>query len=138
MAKIILCRGIQGSGKTTWAKQWVLEDPEHRVRFNNDDVRNMLGKYWVPNREVLVYAMKKQFIITSMKEGYDIVIDNMNLSPKEVEYYESYIKIHNQVVDNSTESSRELGFNAVERCKYCGKPATHEGLCEKCYNMRNY
>ena len=29
MAKIILCRGIQGSGKTTWAKQWVLEDPEH-------------------------------------------------------------------------------------------------------------
>lgn len=42
------------------------------------------------------------------------------------------------VVDNSTESSRELGFNAVEGCKYCGKPATHEGLCEKCYNMRNY
>lgn len=38
----------------------------------------------------------------------------------------------------SVESSRELGFNAVERCKYCGKPATHEGLCEKCYNMRNY
>ena len=99
MAKVILCRGIQGSGKTTWAKQWALEDPEHRVRFNNDDVRNMLGKYWVPNREVLVYAMKKQFIITSMKKGYDIVIDNMNLSPKEVEYYESYIKIHNQVVD---------------------------------------
>ena len=45
MPKIILCRGIQGSGKTTWAKQWVLEDPEHRVRFNNDDIRNMLGKY---------------------------------------------------------------------------------------------
>ena len=44
----------------------------------------------------------------------------------------------NRKVDNSTESSRELGFNAVERCKYCGKPATHEGLCEKCYNMRNY
>ena len=42
MAKIVLCRGIQGSGKTTWAKQWVLEDPEHRVRFNNDDIRNML------------------------------------------------------------------------------------------------
>lgn len=59
----------------------------------------MLGKYWVPNREVLVYAMKEQFIITSMKKGYDIVIDNMNLNPKEVEYYESYIKVHNQVVD---------------------------------------
>lgn len=62
MAEIILCRGIQGSGKTAWAKQWVLEDPEHRVRSNNDDVRNMLGKYRVPDREVPVYAMKKQFI----------------------------------------------------------------------------
>lgn len=39
---------------------------------------------------------------------------------------------------NSTQSSRELGFNAVERCRYCGKPATHEGLCEKCYNMMNH
>lgn len=41
MPKIILCRGIQGSGKSTWARKWVLEDPEHRVRFNNDDIRNM-------------------------------------------------------------------------------------------------
>ena len=39
MPKIILCRGIQGSGKSTWARKWVLEDPEHRVRFNNDDIR---------------------------------------------------------------------------------------------------
>lgn len=51
MPKIILCRGIQGSGKTTWARKWVLEDPEHRVRFNNDEVRNMLGKYRDSKRE---------------------------------------------------------------------------------------
>ena len=62
MAKIILCRGIQNSGKTTFAKQWVLEDPEHRVRFNNDDIRNMLGKYWVPSREPIVKIMKSSFI----------------------------------------------------------------------------
>lgn len=47
---LIICRGIQGSGKSTWAKQWCHEDPEHRVRFNNDDIRNMLGDYWIPNR----------------------------------------------------------------------------------------
>lgn len=43
-----------------------------------------------------------------------------------------------EILEATNESSRESGFNAVERCKYCGKPATHEGLCEKCYNMRNY
>ena len=39
MPKIILCRGIQGSGKSTWAKKYILEDSENRVRFNNDDIR---------------------------------------------------------------------------------------------------
>lgn len=87
MPKIILCRGIQGSGKTTWAKQWALEDPEHRVRFNNDDIRNMLGKYWVPSREDLVKSLRRAFLLNSMSYGFDIVIDNMNLNPKELEYY---------------------------------------------------
>ena len=87
MPKIILCRGIQGSGKSTWAKQWVLEDPEHRVRFNNDDIRNMLGKYWVPSREKIVTEIKKDFMINAMELGYDIVIDNMNLNSNEVTYY---------------------------------------------------
>lgn len=91
MPKIILCRGIQGSGKTTWAKQWVLEDPEHRVRFNNDDIRNMLGKYWVPSREHLVSDIKKDFIVSAMEFGYDIVVDNMNFNPKEIEYYENLV-----------------------------------------------
>ena len=91
MSKIILCRGIQGSGKTTWAKQWVLEDPEHRVRFSNDDIRNMLGKYWVLSRENLVSDIKKDFMVSAMEFGYDIVIDNMNLNPKEIEYYENLV-----------------------------------------------
>lgn len=91
MAKIVLCRGMQGSGKTTWAKQWVLEDPEHRVRFNNDDIRNMLGKYWVTSREHLVSDIKKDFMVSAMEFGYDIVVDNMNFNPKEIEYYENLV-----------------------------------------------
>lgn len=88
MPKIILCRGVQGSGKTTWAKQYVLEDPEHRVRFNNDDIRNMLGKYWVPSREGLIKDLKDLFLRKAMSYRFNIVIDNMNLNPKELEYYE--------------------------------------------------
>ena len=80
--KLIICRGIQGSGKSTWAKQWCHEDPEHRVRFNNDDVRNMLGDYWVPSREKLVTEAKANMITFALITGYDVV-DNMNLNPKE-------------------------------------------------------
>lgn len=90
--KIILTRGIQGSGKTTYARNWTLEDPEHRVRFNNDDIRNMLGKYWVPSRENIVADLKKTFLHSAMTYGYDIVVDNMNLNPKEVKYFQDIIK----------------------------------------------
>lgn len=42
MAKIILCRGIQGSGKTTWAKNYCNEHP-NSTRVNRDDLRAMMG-----------------------------------------------------------------------------------------------
>ena len=51
MKRIILTRGIPASGKSTWAKQEVLKDPEHSIRINRDDLRNMSGQYWVPARE---------------------------------------------------------------------------------------
>ncbi len=95
MPKIILCRGIPGSGKTFWAKEWVLKDSEHRVRFNNDDIRNMLGEYWVPKRESLVEMLKYHFVHETMNKNYDIVIDNMNLNPKEIKVYENWIEKHN-------------------------------------------
>lgn len=80
MPKIILTRGIQGSGKSTWAKKWIEEDPEHRVRWNNDDFRRMLGPYWTPEREHLVSESRSEFLSKAMLFGYDIVIDNMNLN----------------------------------------------------------
>ena len=80
--ELIILQGIPSSGKTTWAKNWVNEDSEHRVRFNRDDIRNMLGKYWVPSRESLINAMYKSFLNQAMLEGYDIVLDNMNLNQK--------------------------------------------------------
>lgn len=98
MAKIILCRGIQGSGKTTWAKDWVKEFPVNRIRINNDDIRNMLGPYWIPEREKLVSEIKKKTAQYAMYMNFDIVVDNMNLNPKEIEFWKEVITLHNHVV----------------------------------------
>ena len=80
--ELIILQGIPSSGKTTWARNWVNEDSEHRVRFNRDDIRNMLGKYWVSSRESLINAIYESFLNQAMLEGYDIVLDNMNLNQK--------------------------------------------------------
>lgn len=97
--KLILTRGIQGSGKSTWARQWVEEDPENRVRINNDDIRNMLGKYWVTSRENLVSSIKKNMAEEAINRGYDIVVDNMNLNPKEILFWKDMVKMANMDPD---------------------------------------
>lgn len=55
----------------------------------------MLGKYWVPSREGIVKTMKDTFAKVSMLAGKNIVIDNMNLNPKEVEYWRDLIEYNN-------------------------------------------
>ena len=93
MHKIILTQGIQGSGKSTWAKQWVEEDPINRVRWNNDDCRKMCGPYWIPEREDFLSHIRNNFILQAMQNKKDIVIDDMNLNPKTIEHY-NMVVIH--------------------------------------------
>lgn len=87
MNKLIICRGLPASGKTTWAKEWAMRNPEHRVRINQDDIRIMLGKYWVPTREPIVSTIQQEAIVAAMNFGVDIVIDNTNLNRKVVDAY---------------------------------------------------
>jgi predicted kinase len=78
--EVIICKGIQGSGKSYFARKWVEKDPSHRIRINNDDIRNMLGPYWIPDREKLVSKIREDIISIAIKQQYNIIIDNMNLN----------------------------------------------------------
>ena len=92
MNKLIITRGLPASGKSTWAKQWVLEDPEHRVRINQDDIRLMLGKYWVPSREKLVQEIQFNAIVEALSREFDVVIDNTNLNKKVLDQFNRLIR----------------------------------------------
>lgn len=59
------------------------------------------------------------------------------LTATEIEKLSQAFSLIREVVKDSTQSSRELGFNAIERCKICGKPMYKNGLCKKCYSI-NY
>lgn len=55
------------------------------------------------------------------------------LTTTEIEKLSQAFSLIREVVKDSTQSSRELGFNAIERCKICGKPMYKDSLCKKCY-----
>lgn len=99
MKRIILTRGIPASGKSTWAKQEVLKDPEHSIRINRDDLRNMCGKYWVPAREKYITACKGTLLINAINFKFDtIIIDEMNLNPKENGYLKGMVSMMNDTI----------------------------------------
>ena len=96
MKRIILTRGIPASSKTTWAKQEVLKDPEHSIRISRDDLRNMSGKYWVPAREKYITACKDTILINAINFKFDtIIIDEMNLNPKETRHLKEVVSMMN-------------------------------------------
>lgn len=83
MGKLVLTRGIPASGKTTWAKAWVSEDPERRVRVNRDDLRRMmfggdvLKLDW--ERESQVTYAEQTIAVSALVRGMDVVVDATNL-----------------------------------------------------------
>ena len=85
--KIILTRGLQASGKTTFAKAWVAEDPDWRVRINRDDIRKMIAdKYWGLSRhqEETVTLLQKTQARAAIEAKLSVIIDDTNLRASNV------------------------------------------------------
>ncbi len=83
MSEVIILQGIQGSGKSTWALDYVTKEPTKRVRINRDSIRKMFGKYWVlRKRKNYVMKLKIKLLLMQWLEVFDIVIDDTNLNPK--------------------------------------------------------
>lgn len=82
MSKLIITRGLPGSGKTTWAEKWVLESPESRVRVNRDSLRAMLhiDKQNATHRtEVAITKACADLARAFLRDGVDVVVDDTNL-----------------------------------------------------------
>lgn len=94
MNKLILTRGLQGSGKTTFAEQWVAEDPTHRSRVNRDIIRKTyFNSYWGEGvDEETVSQIERSVALALMIEGVnkgqrDIIVDNTNVKESAVQPY---------------------------------------------------
>ena len=101
MKKLLVLQGLPASGKSTYAVKWVNEDPEHRLRINQDSIRTMFGKYWLEDkiqlkkRESITSNITMELLKQSMFNQFDIVLDNMNLSTKTISSIEDCVNYFN-------------------------------------------
>lgn len=91
LTTLIIPRGLPGSGKTTAAISWVLEDPEHRARVNRDALREhtycvmpVLG----PAGEESLTGLAHSMVSYLLSSGRSVVVDDTNLSDRRVEEWE--------------------------------------------------
>jgi|SRR5665213_54956 len=71
--------GLPGCGKSTRARE-LMEDG-NVMRCNRDDIRAMLFKRWKGSKEPVVSEIEKAAIVSAVSSGFDIIIDDTNLSP---------------------------------------------------------
>lgn len=78
--KIMMLKGLPGSGKSTWAKQFV-ESEKDWVRVNKDSIREMMGGY-TPKKEKIVLEFRDVLIATALALNKNVVVDDTNYHPK--------------------------------------------------------
>ena len=91
MVKIIFCKGLPASGKSTWASQYC-KDNINFIRLNKDDLREELQELnkqdtWNRDFEKLILDTQREKGISLLKSGKSIIIDDTNFSNIHWEYW---------------------------------------------------
>jgi predicted kinase len=85
MAKLIMCIGLPGSGKSTWAADQKSIEPELVTVVNKDSIRRDLEKkgwVWSQENEKDVIKERDKLIREALDLGLDVISDDTNLAPK--------------------------------------------------------
>jgi predicted kinase len=98
VSTLVITRGLPGAGKTTFAKQWVTEEPK-RARVNRDDLRRMLfvNPNYGEEQEKLVTTFQRDTIKHLLKAGYDVIADDTNLPAKRCREWFRFAAAHRAV-----------------------------------------
>lgn len=84
MSTVILTTGLPGSGKSTWAKNFLDQTTGQFVLTSRDDIRKMLGCFPIGNKdqENLVSKIQDRVIVDAINSGYNVIVHDTNLNSK--------------------------------------------------------
>lgn len=91
MSKLILMSGLQGSGKSTRAKEILVADG-NAVRVNRDLLRTMLHHHWTPKNEGQTIVAEIKLAKLFLSTGKNVIVDDTNLSEKTVSRWKNVAK----------------------------------------------
>ena len=79
---ILLC-GIPGSGKTTWAKNYISKNPDF-AHLSSDAIRaELYGDENIQGNPVEVFTLMQKKAVESLNAGYNVVYDATSMTRKD-------------------------------------------------------
>jgi predicted kinase len=112
MKKIILTKGLPGSGKTTWAKKQIEKDPGVYKRINKDDLREMLhNSLYSSAREKFIIEVRDFLVKKALTDGFSVIIDDTNFNPVHERTMQRIAKECNAVVE-----IKDFTYVPLEEC----------------------
>lgn len=95
---IIFLKGLPASGKSTWAKKYVIENA-FVGRVNKDDIREEWGNpAWSPEFEKKVLEEERQRGLELLSNGYSLIVDDTNFSSTHWTFWKNIAqKYHYQI-----------------------------------------
>lgn len=90
--KLVICKGLPASGKTTFARKLVRDDPSYG-RVNRDDLRGLIDDHqFSKGRENVIRTAELAIASALLDVGRSVVCDDTNLSPSAVKMWEDFAK----------------------------------------------
>ena len=79
MRTVIICKGLPGSGKSTWSLDYLKKHPGQTKRVNKDEIRTMLdGSIGNFEDEKIVLSIRDFVIEKALSSHFDVVVDDTN------------------------------------------------------------
>lgn len=92
--KLIMTKGLPGSGKTTWAKQYQNDHKNYKV-VNKDTLRFTLDdSKWSGLNEKFVLLTRDIIVLSALQHGFSVIIDDTNLAPKHELHLRELAKVY--------------------------------------------
>lgn len=108
--KIIFLKGLPASGKSTWSKQYCIDNPDF-VRINKDEIRELLGNLkWSSKFEKEVVHIQREIGESLASLGKSLIIDDTNFAADHEKYWSQY------AADASMEFEIKMFDTPVEEC----------------------
>ncbi len=76
---ILILRGMQASGKSTFAREFQAEHPDYKI-VSLDSFRKMFGVYTLANDSTLVVEAYMRTIEICFENNHNLILDNMHLN----------------------------------------------------------